>query len=213
MRDSYRHVARRRWLRVVAVAAGVALVAAACGGGGGGGGGGQGAQTNIPKDTGKPVEGGSLTYGLEAETLGGWCLPDAQLAAGGIQVRRAIYDTLTVPNDKGEYVPYLAKSVEHNADYTEWTIKLRDGITVPQRRAVQRRRGQAQPRPVPQGRPVRLFVLPTSPTSRSTGPDDRDGHDQGPVGALQLVPLGQPGARRHGGARTAQRRRTAAPGT
>jgi peptide/nickel transport system substrate-binding protein len=129
VRDSYRHVARKRWLQIVAVCAGLALVAAACGGGGGGGGGGQGAQTNVPRDSGKPVEGGSLTYGLEAETLGGFCPPTAQLAAGGIQVFQAVYDTLTVPNDKGEYVPYLAKSIDHNADYTEWTIALRDGIT------------------------------------------------------------------------------------
>ncbi len=102
----------------MALGAGLALLAAACGGGGGGGGGGgTGAQTNIPKDTGKPVQGGSITYGLEAETLGGWCLPDAQLAAGGIQVEQAIYDTLTVPNDKGEFVPYLAKSISHSDDY------------------------------------------------------------------------------------------------
>ncbi|HKA93607.1 MAG TPA: ABC transporter substrate-binding protein [Acidimicrobiia bacterium] len=113
----------------MAVGAGLALVAAACGGGGGGGGGGQGAQSNIPKDNGKPVEGGSLTYGLEADTLGGFCPPTAQLAAGGIQVFQAIYDTLTVPNDKGEYVPYLAKSIDHNPDFTQWTIALRDGIT------------------------------------------------------------------------------------
>jgi peptide/nickel transport system substrate-binding protein len=128
VRDSYRHVTRKRWLRIVAAGAVVALVAAACGGGGGGGGG-RGAQTNVPKDSGKPVEGGSLTYGLEAETLGGFCPPTAQLAAGGIQVFQALYDTLTVPNDKGEYVPYLAKSVDHNPDYTQWTIVLRDGIT------------------------------------------------------------------------------------
>ena len=127
VRDSYRLVTRKRWLRIVAVGAGLALIAAACGGGGGGGGG-TGAQSNIPKDNGKPVEGGSVTYGLEAETLGGFCPPSAQLAAGGIQVFEAIYDTLTVPNDKGDYVPYLAKSVDHNADYTQWTIALRDGI-------------------------------------------------------------------------------------
>jgi peptide/nickel transport system substrate-binding protein len=128
VRDSYRPVTRKRWLRIAALGAALALVAAACGGGGGGGGG-QGAQTNIPKDSGKPVQGGSLTYGLEAETLGGFCPPTAQVAAGGIQVFQAMYDTLTVPNDKGEYVPYLAKSVEPNADYTEWTIVVRDGIT------------------------------------------------------------------------------------
>jgi peptide/nickel transport system substrate-binding protein len=128
VRDSYRHVTRKRWLRVVAAGAALALIAAACGGGGGGGGGGRGAQTNIPKDSGKPVQGGSLTYGLEAETLGGWCLPDAQLAAGGIQVAQAIYDTLTAPNDKGEFVPYLAKSVTHSDDYKTWTVELREGI-------------------------------------------------------------------------------------
>jgi peptide/nickel transport system substrate-binding protein len=128
VRDSYRHVTRKRWLRFVALGAGLALFAAACGGGGGGGGG-TGAQKGVPKDKGKPVLGGSLTYGLEAETLGGFCPPTAQLAAGGIQVFQALYDTLTIPNDKGEYVPYLAKSVEHNADFKEWTITLRDGIT------------------------------------------------------------------------------------
>jgi peptide/nickel transport system substrate-binding protein len=129
VRDSYRPVTRKRWLRIAAVGAGLALVAAACGGGGGGGGGGQGAQTNIPKDSGKPVQGGSLTYGLEAETLGGYCPPSAQLAAGGIQVFQALYDTLAVPNDQGEYVPYLARSIEHNPEYTQWTIRLREGIT------------------------------------------------------------------------------------
>ncbi len=126
VRDS--NVTRRRWLRFVALGAGLALFAAACGGGGGGGGG-AGAQGGVPKDKGKPVLGGSVTYGLEAETLGGFCPPTAQLAAGGIQVFQALYDTLTVPNDKGEYVPNLAKSVDHNADYTQWTIVLRDGIT------------------------------------------------------------------------------------
>jgi peptide/nickel transport system substrate-binding protein len=128
VRDSYRHVTRKLWLRVAALGAGLALVAAACGGGGGGAGGG-GAQKGVPQDKGRPVLGGSVTYGLEAETLGGFCPPSAQLAAGGIQVFQALYDTLTVPNDKGEYVPYLARSVEHNADYTQWTIVLRDGIT------------------------------------------------------------------------------------
>jgi peptide/nickel transport system substrate-binding protein len=128
VRESHRHVTRKRWLRFVALGAGLALFVAACGGGGGSAGG-KGAQRGVPQDKGKPVLGGSVTYGLEAETLGGFCPPTAQLAAGGIQVFQALYDTLTVPNDKGEYVPYLAKSVEPNADYTQWTIVLRDGIT------------------------------------------------------------------------------------
>jgi peptide/nickel transport system substrate-binding protein len=71
--------------------------------------------------------GGTLTFGLEAETTN-YCLSSAQLAISGIQVVAAVYDTLTVPNAKGEAVPYLAKSVTHNPDFTEWTIRLRDGI-------------------------------------------------------------------------------------
>ncbi len=75
-----------------------------------------------------PKPGGEITYGLEAETGGGFCLPDARLAISGVMVVAAIYDTLTVPNDKDQMVPYLAKSVSHDAAYTTWTIVLRDGI-------------------------------------------------------------------------------------
>ena len=59
-----------------------------------------------------PKEGGSITYGLEAETGGGWCPTSERLAASGIMVESAIYDTLVVPNDKNVMVPYLAKSVD-----------------------------------------------------------------------------------------------------
>jgi peptide/nickel transport system substrate-binding protein len=76
----------------------------------------------------EPKSGGSVEFGLEAETSGGFCMPDATLAASGIQVATAIYDTLVTLNIKGEYVPYLAKSVEPNADYTQWTITLRPGV-------------------------------------------------------------------------------------
>jgi peptide/nickel transport system substrate-binding protein len=70
---------------------------------------------------------GEATFGLEAETTN-YCLSRAQLAISGIQVVAAVYDTLTVPNAKGVAVPYLAKSVEPNADFTEWTIGLRPNI-------------------------------------------------------------------------------------
>jgi len=75
-----------------------------------------------------PKPGGSVTYGLESETGGGWCPSSARLAISGIEVGAAIYDTLMVPNTKNEMVPYLAESVEPNADFTEWKITLRDGI-------------------------------------------------------------------------------------
>lgn len=118
---------RSRWRLAAIAATSVALLATACGGGsdegGNGGGGGN------PEPSGEPTPGGSVTYALEAENGGGWCLPEGQLAISGIQVARAVYDTLTVPNEKAEYKPFLAQSVEHNENYTEWTIKLREGIT------------------------------------------------------------------------------------
>lgn len=76
----------------------------------------------------KPVEGGSITYALEADTTGGWCLPESQLAISGIQVARAIYDTLTEPDSQGNIKPFLAESVTPNADNTVFTIKLRPNI-------------------------------------------------------------------------------------
>jgi peptide/nickel transport system substrate-binding protein len=79
-------------------------------------------------DTGTPVRGGSLVYGLEADTAGGFCLYKAQLAIGGIQVARTIYDTLTMPGADGKIHPYLAKSVVGTKNNTVWTITLRSGI-------------------------------------------------------------------------------------
>jgi peptide/nickel transport system substrate-binding protein len=75
-----------------------------------------------------PKRGGSITFAVEGETTGGYCLPAAQLAAPGIEVASAIYETLVTINDKGQLVPYLAKSVTPNADFTQWTIALRPGI-------------------------------------------------------------------------------------
>jgi len=80
----------------------------------------------------KPVYGGDLTYGMEADPGGGtagFCLPEAQLAISGMLVSREFYDTLMVPNDDGGYSPWLAESVTPNATYDSWDIKLRDGIT------------------------------------------------------------------------------------
>src|SRR5262245_61131162 len=77
---------------------------------------------------GAPHRGGSVTIGLEAETPGGWCLPQSQLATSGRQVAGGIYDTLTTVNARGQFVPYLAESVTPNATYDQWTITLRDGV-------------------------------------------------------------------------------------
>ena len=84
--------------------------------------------TDGSASTGTPVRGGSLVYGLEADTSGGFCLYKAQLAIGGIQVARTVYDTLTMPGGDGKIHPFLAQSVTGTKNNTIWTIKLRAGV-------------------------------------------------------------------------------------
>jgi peptide/nickel transport system substrate-binding protein len=115
-----KRLAPRRLARIVALVAAGAMALTALGG-----------VTGIAGASGPAAKhqasGGDLKFGLEAETTD-YCLARAQLAISGIQVVAAIYDTLTVPNDKGQAVPYLAKSVTPNSDDTVWTIGLRPGI-------------------------------------------------------------------------------------
>ncbi|HEX2576333.1 MAG TPA: ABC transporter substrate-binding protein [Aquihabitans sp.] len=85
-------------------------------------------ESGLPEDA-KPVRGGQLVYGLEAETAGGFCLPESQLAASGLEIVRALYDPLAIPDAKGGYAPYLAKAIDHDESYRNWTITLRPGIT------------------------------------------------------------------------------------
>lgn len=116
---------RSRSVQVLAVSLAALLLLSACGDGPGSedGSGDDGAAT------GEPVYGGSVVFGLEAENSGGWCMPEGQLAISGIQVARAVYDTLTLPNSQGDYMPFLAESIEPNDDFTQWDITLRPGIS------------------------------------------------------------------------------------
>jgi ABC-type transport system substrate-binding protein len=109
-----------RWILGVALVV-LSLVAGACGGDSDNNG-------TAADDSQKPVRGGKLVYGLNAETEGGFCLPEALLDTHGALVARAVYDTLTIPNDDNEYVPYLAESLTADPTKTTWTIKLRKGI-------------------------------------------------------------------------------------
>ncbi len=76
-----------------------------------------------------PQRGGQVVYGLEAETSGGFCLPESQLAMSGLQIVRSLYDPLVTPDADGGYVPYLAKSVTPDESFRSWMITLRPGIT------------------------------------------------------------------------------------
>ncbi len=129
-------VTRRSFWRgpqAIALVLTLVMFAAACGSSSKKGGGNSGPATtggisNSDDPNAKPTPGGSLIYGLEADTSGGWCLFKAQLAIGGIQVARAIYDTLTAPGKDGKIHPLLAESVTGSNNNKLWTIKLRPGI-------------------------------------------------------------------------------------
>lgn len=106
-----------------AVLAAMALVGGACAGDD------SGDDSNGSADpAGEPTYGGEVVYALEAETSGGWCLPESNLALSGMMVARAIYDTLTTPDENGDFVPLLAESLEPNGDYTQWTLTLPEGV-------------------------------------------------------------------------------------
>ena len=116
---------RVHFAKGVAAVLAAGLLAAACGGSSTPKG---TATTKAPTDAGKPQLGGEITYALEGESDDGWCLPSAQLAISGIQVARTIYDQLAAPDEAGNFVPFLAKTITPNAKFDKWTITLRDGI-------------------------------------------------------------------------------------
>jgi len=80
------------------------------------------------KDNGEPVQGGTLVYGGEADTANPWAPYRASSATAGRAIIRTISDPLFSEDKDGKPVPYLVESVEHNADYTQWTLHMRDGI-------------------------------------------------------------------------------------
>jgi peptide/nickel transport system substrate-binding protein len=127
------------------------LLAVACGGGGGGGSsagttsgtaavapgsseapsGSTSASSEAPTSeaAAQPTPGGSLIFGVEADTSSPWRPYEMVCATSCYQVIGSVYDPLTVTTDDGSWKPYLAESVLPNADNTVWTIKVRPGIT------------------------------------------------------------------------------------
>jgi len=110
------------------------LVAAACGGGdddGGGGNAQSGAVTQPPDEAEEALEpqpGGTLRYGLEADTSTPWTPQNSVCAISCHMIMRTVFDPLTLPDEDGNPRPYLAESVTPNDDFTEWTIVPRAGV-------------------------------------------------------------------------------------
>src|SRR6187549_457438 len=109
---------------VIALLLGFSLVAASCGGDDDKAEDESTAQAPGESDSEGLKPGGTLTMAVEAETSGGFCLPEAQLAAGGITVANAIFEPIMIADENLDPKPYLAESVTPNADATVFTIKL-----------------------------------------------------------------------------------------
>lgn len=76
-----------------------------------------------------PVVGGRLVVAGEAEAASPW-LPGAVQCDSYCQMRaRTFYEPIAALDEDLKVRPYLAETITPNADYTEWTIKLRSGIT------------------------------------------------------------------------------------
>jgi len=125
-----------RPFRLLAVLLALLLVAAACGSSGSSGGGdGASTDTVVPgqsdfePDTAEPQYGGTLTYGIEADTSNPWEPQKVLCAISCSQILRSIYDPIAEIGQDGSVQPVLAETIEHNDDYTVWTVKVREGIT------------------------------------------------------------------------------------
>ncbi len=76
----------------------------------------------------EPVDGGSLTFAVEADS-DGYNPVANRWSISGNYVGSSFLEPLVVENGDGTVEPWLAVSVTPNEDGTEWTIVLRDGIT------------------------------------------------------------------------------------
>jgi ABC-type transport system substrate-binding protein len=116
--------------RMLAATVGIMLVAGACGSS-------SSDDTTAPApsaaegqlvDEGTPVDGGTVTWGLEAETDGLNPI-SGRFAMSGHMMASAIFDPLATIDEDGNAVPYLAEALTPNDEFTEWTITLRPDVT------------------------------------------------------------------------------------
>ncbi len=114
------------------LAAFVGLLATACGGGGGDER--RIAEGTLQRNVGAiesdetPQPGGKLVYGLIAET-NGWNPSSSQWAPSGLQVAHTFFDTLAAFDADLNIHPFAAESFTPSADYKQWVIRLRPGMT------------------------------------------------------------------------------------
>ena len=118
------------WKKWVALCCVLAIGAASCGDDDNGGGTVNASTTTAaPATTAAPVRGGSITVGVVSEVAGlDPIVMNSSGTAGGIE-GAAIYDTIIRFNTETKrYEGRTAASLDPNADFTEWTLKLKPGI-------------------------------------------------------------------------------------
>jgi peptide/nickel transport system substrate-binding protein len=91
------------------------------------------APTTAPQETlppvAEPVLGGKLVVSVEGETTSPWLPAEMQCAAACQMRARTFFDPIVAIDEDLNWRPFLAESVEANADSTVFTIKVREGIT------------------------------------------------------------------------------------
>ncbi len=123
-----RNAMTKRRLRLPAIVVLVVLMAAGCSSGGKKGGGTAAGATSSTSSK-PPQSGGTINFGTFSETAGLDPIVSTGNGVTGFIEMAAIYDTIVRYNVKtGKYENNTAESVTNNADYTEWTLKLKPNI-------------------------------------------------------------------------------------
>lgn len=125
-----------RWYRLLALLLGLSVFAVACGNDDSGDsaapendqGAGETTTEPVPEDEGEPVAGGSLVYGLEADTATPWTPAKSVCAISCHMVMRSVFDPLALYGTDGTPQPNLLESMEPNEDATVWTLTPKQGI-------------------------------------------------------------------------------------
>ena len=85
-------------------------------------------ERHVEDDEGEPVKGGDLVFGIEADSANPWAPYRTSCATACYVMITSVSDPLFTATDDGAIAPMLVESYEPNADSTEWTLKIRDGI-------------------------------------------------------------------------------------
>jgi ABC-type transport system substrate-binding protein len=117
----------RRTFLAGAAAVGAGGILAACGSSGSskaGGSTGSGTKATPGVSNATPKKGGTLNIGTEAED-NGFNPTIASWDVTGLMYGACLFDPIAYVASDGSVKPYLAQAITPNADYTQWTIKLR----------------------------------------------------------------------------------------